>query len=481
MAAAGRIEETATSSVGGPENVIKADVVVLGAGSAGEVVASLCARAGLNVVAVESGLVGGQCPYHACIPSKSLLGSAVRDMDWPEAVRRRDEHARHWQDRRAAEELRASGVLLLRGRGRVLGPGRLTVEPQGNTSHSVEVRFDQLVLATGSSPVVPDLPGLAAEAVWTSDQALVHPELPPRLVILGGGPVGCELAQLYARFGSEVTLVESALRLLPSEPDFVGALLSQALAADGVRIRLGVRAERLEGPRTEGRGVASSGVLVGLSGGSVVATDRVLVAVGRRPNLAGLGLERLGIDPGDRITLDRQGQVCPGVWAVGDTVGIAPYTHTATYTARVVADNLLGCRRLLDLSAVPRVVYTDPAVLSVGITPEQAEAEGKSLLRRGFDLVHTARAYLDGTSSGRVEVYADPDSGQVRGAAAIASRADDWMGQAVLAVRAGLDVRLWEDVIQPFPTLSEAFAPPLRELVADVDGVRTPTRVSRSG
>jgi pyruvate/2-oxoglutarate dehydrogenase complex dihydrolipoamide dehydrogenase (E3) component len=481
MAAAGRIEGTAASSVGGPENVIKTDIVVLGVGSAGEVVARLSARAGLRVVAVESGLVGGQCPFHACIPSKSLLGSAARNIDWSEAVRRRDEHARHWQDRRAAEELRASGVLLLRGRGRVLGPGRLTVEPQGGTSHPVEVRFDQLVLATGSSPVVPDLPGLAADAVWTSDQALVHAELPPRLVILGGGPAGCELAQLYARFGSEVILVEAALRLLPSEPGFVGALLSQALTADGVRIRLGVKAERLEGPRNEGSGAAASGVLVGLSGGSVVATDRVLVAVGRRPNLAGIGLERLGIDPGDGLTLDRHGQVCPGVWAVGDVVGIAPYTHAATHTARVVADNLLGRPRRLDLSAVPRAVYTDPAVLSVGITAEQVEAEGRSLLRRGFDLVHTARAYLDSTSSGRVEVYADPDSGQVRGVAAIAPRADDWMGQAVLAVRAGLDVRLWEDVIQPFPTFSEAFAPPLRELVEDLGGVRTSSRDSRPG
>jgi dihydrolipoamide dehydrogenase len=466
---------------GGDQGTIEADVVVLGAGSAGETVAAICARGGLRVVAVESGMVGGQCPYHACIPSKSLLLSAVQGLGWSEAVRRRDEHARHQQDQVAAGQLRAAGVVLLRGRGEVSGPGLLTVEP-----HRVEVRFEDLVVTTGSVPIVPDLPGLAAAPMWTSDQALVASELPPRVMILGGGPTGCELAQAYARFGSEVTLVESGLRLLPSEPDFVGDLLGRVLTNDGVRIRLGVQPEWVERPRAGGSRTTTSAVLVGLSGGSVVATDRVLVAVGRRPNLAGIGLERLGPGAeagpdggaGAGLGIDDRGRVGPGVWAAGDVTGVAPFTHTATHTARVVADNLLGRPHRLDLSAVPRAVYTDPAALGVGITPAQAEHVGKPLLQKGFNIDGTARAYLEGWGEGRVAVNPDPADGRLLGAAAVAPRADDLMGQAVLAVRIGLDVQAWADTIQPFPALSEAFGPPLRELAAEAGAGGAAGRVS---
>jgi pyruvate/2-oxoglutarate dehydrogenase complex dihydrolipoamide dehydrogenase (E3) component len=478
MAAEGQIGVPASrAAVDAGEDRIEADVVVLGVGSAGEVVAQTCARGGLRVVAVESGLVGGECPYRACIPSKSLLGSAARGLGWADAVRRRDEHARHRQDRQAAEELLRAGAVLLRGTGRLSGPGRLTVIPHGEGQDPVAVGFGQLVVTTGSFPVVPDLPGLSPARTWTSDQALSATELPPRLMILGGGPVGCELAQAYTRFGSEVTVVESGIRLLPSEPAFVGGLIRQVLAEEGVRIRLGVQARRVEGARTGAGGVASTGVLVELSSGSVVSTDRILVAVGRRPNVCGIGLERLGIqglegDDAERgLPVDAHGRVARGVWAAGDVTGAAPFTHTATYVARVVADNLLGRDRRLNLSAVPRAVYTDPAVLSVGATPEQAAGDGNPLLQKGFDVSWTARGYLDGIRYGRVEVYADPQTGRVVGAAGVAPGADDLMGQAVLAVRAGLDVRVWADQIQPFPALSEVFGPPLRELVEELDPV----------
>lgn len=455
---------------------VVADVVVLGLGSAGEAVALACAEGGLRVVGVESGLVGGECPYYACIPSKSLLGSAARGLDWAQALRRRDEHARDRDDRQAAEALQDAGIEVLRGTGSVVGRGRLVVDPvgrpgDGDLGDQVEVRFGELVVATGSSPDVPDLPGLTPDRRWTSDQALSAGELPPRLMILGGGPVGCELAQAYARFGSEVTLVESALRLLPGEPAFVGDLVQQILAAEGVRIRLGVQAQRVEAPHTD-VGEVVGGVLVGLSGGSVIGTDRVLIAVGRSPNCARIGLERLGIEVGPGgLGVDDHGRVTSGVWAAGDVTDAPPFTHTATHLARVVAANLLGRPLRLELSAVPRAVYTDPAVLCVGITPEQAQQDGRPLLRQGFDVSGTARAYLDGVSTGRVEVYADPRTGQVLGAAGVAPVADDLMGQAVLAVRAGLDVRVWADTIQPFPAMSEVFGPPLRALADELDAV----------
>jgi dihydrolipoamide dehydrogenase len=222
------------------DEVLEVDVAVLGAGSAGEVVAQECARGGLRVAAVEAGRVGGECPYLACIPSKSLLLSAARGLSWSAARYRRDDDARHRDDRKSADELVEGGVLLIRGRATVQGPGRL------RTDTGVAVHFRDLVVCTGSTPVVPDLPGLAWVPVCTSADALVCDELPERLAILGGGPVGCELAQAFARFGVSVTLLEGADRVLPGEPAFVARLIGQALTADGVDVRTSVPAERVE-------------------------------------------------------------------------------------------------------------------------------------------------------------------------------------------------------------------------------------------
>lgn len=448
-----------------------ADVVVLGVGSAGEVIASTLAEAGRRVVAVEAGLVGGECPYLACVPSKSLLLSARAGAGWAEAVRRRDEHARHRDDSEAADALRKAGVELVRGRGRVAAPGLLEVTtgdfqvagPEGDGLHGADphdagptpIRFADLVVATGSEPVVPELDGIHDVPVWTSDQALASDLLPGRLVVLGGGPVGCELAQAYARFGSRVTLVESADRLLAGEPEFVGELIAQALAADGVQVLTGVKASAVQ--------PVAEGVRVLLDGAAPVEAERLLVATGRRPRLAGLGLDRLGVDEtAAALGTDEHGRVQGGLWAAGDLTGDAPYTHTATYQARVIAANLLGEPRRMSLAAVPRAVYTDPSVLSVGRT-------GPDLAVGGADLAETARGFLaepflgDGPL-GRVEVYAQPDTGVVLGAAAVAPNAEDLMGQAVLAVRAGITVELWQDTVQPFPAFSEVLLPVLERL-----------------
>jgi dihydrolipoamide dehydrogenase len=436
---------------------VAVDIAVLGAGSAGEVVAARCASAGRSVAVVEADLVGGECPYRACIPSKSLLASAAAGLDWKQAVLRRDEHAGHQDDSDAARDLRDAGARVVRGTGRVTAPGVLEVVA-GTDGGRTRVRFERLVISTGSTAVVPRLPGLDDVPVWTSDDALTSDRLPSRLVILGGGPVGCELAQAYARFGSDVTLVEASPRLMPGEARFVGETLAEVLRRDGVDVQVSATAERAE--------PGADGLVLHLDGGGTVTADVLLLAVGRRPRLdPDLGLEHLGVDPSSgALDVDARGRLADGVWAAGDVTGQAPFTHTATQLARVVAADLLGQSHRLLLDGVPRAVYTHPAVLCVGITPDRAAENGVRLATAGLDLSQTARAFVDGVDLGRVEVYADPESGRVLGAAAVAPGADDLMGQAVLAVSAGLTVHQWADVIQPFPAMSEAFGPPVREL-----------------
>jgi pyruvate/2-oxoglutarate dehydrogenase complex dihydrolipoamide dehydrogenase (E3) component len=450
------------------ERELDADVVVLGIGSAGEVVAATCAEAGRRVVAVEAALVGGECPYLACIPSKSLLLSARAGLSWADAVQRRDEQARHRDDGEAAEQLAKAGVELVRGHGRVLDPALLEV---ATADGPVRVRFTDLVLATGSEPVLPELDGIDGVPVWTSDQALSAADRPERLVVLGGGPVGCELAQAYARFGSQVTLVETADRLLAGEPAFVGALVEQALVADGVRVLTGAEASAVQ--------PLDGGLRLLLADDAPIEADRLLVATGRRPRLAGLGLDRLGVDEDVKaLPTDEHGRVQGGLWAAGDLTGVAPFTHTATYQGRVVAANLLGDPRRMSLAAIPRAVYTDPSVLCVGALPTDGD-----LVAGGADLSETARGFLaepfladrvrvspssdrERPPLGRVEVYVRRDTGVVMGAAGVAPNAEDLMGQAVLAVRAGLTVELWRDTVQPFPAFSEVLMPVLDDVAA---------------
>lgn len=288
------------------------DVVVLGGGSAGELAASQLARAGRIVALVENRLVGGESPYYACVPSKSLLLSARRGETWELAVARRDEAARHRADDGAAARLTGDGVTMLRGRGRVTGPGLIEV---GGTEHG----FTDLVVCTGSEPAVPAVDGLAEVPTWTSDEALALPDLPRRLVILGGGPVGCELAQVYAAFGSQVAIVEEAGRLLTDEAPFTGEALAGALRRMGVDVRLGAGVARMERE--------DAGARLWLSDGGTLEADRVLVAAGRRPQVDGLGLESLGVpvEPGRALPVDGTCRVAGRGGRAGRGVG-----HAAT-------------------------------------------------------------------------------------------------------------------------------------------------------
>lgn len=457
------------------------DVVVLGVGSAGEVLAGELARAGRSVLAVESDLVGGECPYYACVPSKSLLLSAAAGLPWPEAVRRRDEHAEHRDDAGAADGLREQGVRLLRGRGEVLG--RVAADDDASDGGAGRVRLavgeggarqvltcQDLVVATGSEASLPPVEGLEQVPVWTSADALTADELPARLVVLGGGPVGCELAQAFARLGrphgATVTLVETADRLLATEAAFVGEAVAAALRADGVDVRAGVTARRAS--RQDG---GSDAAVLELDDGSRLVADRVLVATGRRPRTDGLGLDRVGVELTDRgaVAVDAGWRAAPGVWAVGDVTGIAPYTHTANAAARAVAAALRGAEPApatrVDVPAVPRGVYTDPPVLAVGPSPEQALSQGRELVSASMDLGQTARGFLTG-QGGRVQIWADPVERVVVAAAAVGPDVDAWMQELVLAVHARVPLELLAGTVHAFPTWSEALEPPLRELLA---------------
>jgi dihydrolipoamide dehydrogenase len=359
------------------------------------------------------------------------------------ATRRRDGIAEHRDDSAAAKSLQDKGILLIRGRGRVTAPGVVRVGER-------TLRWTDLVISTGAVAIHPDVPGLDDVPTWTSDDALSTAERPASLVVMGGGAIGCELSQVYARFGARVTVVQSGEQLLSREHPQVAARLAQVLRGEGIDVRLATEVQRAEG-------TADGGARLHLSDGSSVEAERVLVAVGKRPALADLGLDVLGIDiSGDALTVDDRCRVLDHVWAAGDITGVAPYTHMANYQARVVADNLLGRDRRADTRAIPRAVYTDPPVASVGT------AEGT--LTAVMDLAEVARTSTEGSDGGLLVLTADRHRGVLVGAAAIGPRADEWLAEATLAIRAEVPIAVLADVVHPFPTFGEAYEPPLREL-----------------
>jgi dihydrolipoamide dehydrogenase len=423
------------------------DVVVLGGGTAGVHVATEVAGGGKSVALVEAGLIGGESPYLACLPSNSLLLSASRGVTWEDAVARRDEVTGGLDDSGAAQRLTSSGVTVVRGTGRITGPGavEVTLAADGTTS----LAYTDLVIATGCEPVAPPIEGLSDIPTWTTAQGLLSPDLPRRLLVLGGGPAGCELAQIFAAFGSQVTLIEADAGLLPGEAAFAGEILAAALRRAGVEIFLGSPATKAE--RTP------DGLTLALEDGTRIDADRLLLASGRRPRLTGLGLDALGITvtPGQALPTDASCQVVSGVWAAGDVTGIT-HTHASRYQAGVVAANLLGQPREADYSAIPRCVYTVPSVYAVG---EPARA-GLSVAR--VPLSDTVRGRLGGDDLGRLELYAA--DGVLAGAVAVGPDAATWMAEVTLAIRAKIPVTVLADVVHAFPTYGEALQAAFREL-----------------
>ena len=465
------------------------DVVVLGGGTAGVHVATEAAAGGMSVAIVEAGLIGGESPYLACLPSNSLLLSAARGETWEDAVARRDEVTGGLDDSAPARRLADGGVTVIRGTGRISRPGTVEVtlapgqdgqgqdgqgqdrqgqdrQGQGGQGQDgrgeglVTLTYANLVIATGCEPVAPPIEGLADIPAWTTAEGLCSPDLPRRLIVLGGGPAGCELTQIYAAFGSQVTLVEAEPGLLPSEPAFAGEILATALRRSGAEICLGAAATKAE--RTQ------DGLTLAMADGTRIDADRLLLASGRRPRLSGLGLDALGINltPGMALptttTCQVTGTIDAGdgsgrVWAAGDVTGTT-HTHASHYQARVVAANILGQRREADYSAMPRCVFTTPSVFAVGVVPQA----GDGLTTVRADLGDTARAYLNADDVGGVELYAQ--DGVLVGAVAVGPDAAAWMGEVTLAIRAKVPATILADVVHAFPTYGEALETALREL-----------------
>ena len=353
------------------------DVVVLGGGTAGVHVATEVAGGGKAVALVEAGLIGGESPYLACLPSNSLLLSAARGEAWEDAVARRDEVTGGLDDSAPARRLTRAGVTVIRGTGRITGPGtvEVTLAPGADPAPAgtvVSLTYSDLVIATGGEPVAPPIEGLSDIPAWTTAQSLCSPDLPRRLIVLGGGPAGCELTQIYASFGSQVTLVEAEPSLLPGEPAFVGEILAAALRRAGAEIYIGSPATKAE--RT------SDGLTLALEDGTRIDADRLLLASGRRPRLGGLGLDALGLEvtPGMALPTTTRCEVTgvlgfSRVWAAGDVTGTT-HTHASRYQASVVAANIGGQHREADYSAIPRCVFTTPSVFAVGVVPDAALA-----------------------------------------------------------------------------------------------------------
>ncbi|GAB7192367.1 NAD(P)/FAD-dependent oxidoreductase [Kineococcus sp. NUM-3379] len=446
------------------------DVVVLGSGSGGKIAAQELARQGRRVAVVEPGRVGGICPYLSCVPAKSMLLSAQAGIPFEEAVRLRDEAVAHRDDSGAVEGLAEDGVELVRGWGRLVGGSPLAVHVDLTGGGEQEVRAGTVVLATGSVSARPPVEGLDDVPAWTSEDALSATERPRRLLVLGGGSVGCELAQAYRGLGSEVVVVEKGAHLLPGESPAAGEFMARTLRGGGVEVRTGVTAARAA---REG-----DDVVLHLDDGGEVRGDRVLVAGGRSPRTAGLCVEEaggsLGADGSVRIdsrcrVLSPQGEPVPGLYAVGDVTGISTYTHSANMQARVVAENFAGRPREADYSAVPRAVYTAPPVFAVGMTAPEAREAGHEVDVAAFALTDLKRANLieigcGDDVPGLVELVADARSGVLLGATCAGREADSWGAELALAVRARLDVEFLEQHVRGFLTWSEAVYPAVAEL-----------------
>jgi pyruvate/2-oxoglutarate dehydrogenase complex dihydrolipoamide dehydrogenase (E3) component len=448
------------------------DVVCLGGGVAGEAIAGGLQGGGLSLAVVERELVGGECPYWGCVPSKTFLRSGETleeagrartlaasrvdwDVDFPKVSKRVLWMARDLDDKNAATALEATGARLFRGEGKLVD--LRTVEVGGEQL----VARKAVVIANGGTASIPPLEGLNKVEYWTNRQAAVPRELPERLLVLGGGAVGVELAQAFARVGSKVTVIEAGPRFLALEEPEAGAALLPHLQADGIEVLVGDPAVAVEKQAAD--------VVLHMKSGALVSGDRLLVATGRRPNFeawkpAGLAQTERGwlkVDPETLLARD-------GIYGAGDVTGIGGFTHLAYYHGQIVARRLRGEDARADHTAVPRVTYTDPEVASVGWSEQMARERGVDYRVTTLDPAESARGYIHDFHGGTLKLVADRERGVLIGATLVTPRAGEILGELVLAIKAGTSLRDMADVIHPFPAFNRVLGAAFGELAAKV-------------
>jgi pyruvate/2-oxoglutarate dehydrogenase complex dihydrolipoamide dehydrogenase (E3) component len=447
------------------------DVVVIGMGPGAEYVAEELAKAGVSVAAIEGRLVGGECPYWGCIPSKMMIraadllaegrripgmaGSSVISPDWTPVARRiRDEATDDWDDTVAADRFTGLGGTLLRGHGVITAPGQVTVGDQVLRARR------GIVIGTGSAPVIPPIAGLAGTPYWTNHEAIEAERVPRSLVVLGGGAVGAELAQVFARFGSAVTVVEGRGQLLPAEEPESGQLVAEIFSAEGIAVRTGVSAASVGHDGRE--------FTVTLADGSSARGERLLVATGRKSDLAALGVGALGLDERAHfLDTDPDMLVAPGVWALGDVVGHGAFTHMSMYEGGIILNQLLGRpHHPAEYHAIPRVTFTDPEIGAVGMTEAQARQRLGSAVQTGLtQLPQSARGWIHKAGNrGFIKLIADSERGVLVGATSAGPTGGEVLGLLTLAVHASVPVSRLREMIYAYPTFHRAVEDALRQL-----------------
>jgi pyruvate/2-oxoglutarate dehydrogenase complex dihydrolipoamide dehydrogenase (E3) component len=451
-------------------SVHEVDVVVIGLGPGGEETAGRLAEAGLAVAGVEARLVGGECPYWGCIPSKMMIraadllaegrripgmaGSSVVTPDWaPVAHRIRAEATDNWDDTVAADRFTGKGGQLFRGHGRITAPGEVTV------GGDVLRARRGIVIGTGTAPAIPPIPGLAGTPYWTNHEAIEAEAVPESLIVLGGGAIGAELAQVFARFGSRVTIVEAVGRLLSAEEPEAGTLLAEVFSRDGIITFTGGRAERIRHDGTD--------FTVSLAGGAEITARRLLVATGRRADLASLGTAAAGIDEeAHAVPVDERMRAAPGVWALGDVVGKGAFTHMSMYHAGIIVADILGQEHHpAEYHAVPRVTFTDPEVGSVGLTEAQAREQGIAVRAGMTQIPSAARGWIHKAGNdGFIKLVEDAGRGVLVGATSVGPDGGEVLSMLTLAVHAAVPTRRLREMIYAYPTFHRAVEAALADL-----------------
>jgi len=440
------------------------DAVVVGLGPGGEHAAYRLLGAGKNVAVVERELIGGECSYWACIPSKTLIrppearsaakraaGISEPSLNWPEVAAYRDFMVRDYDDSGQIKGYEEMGATVFKGAGRLGGLGIVEVGDE-------RIEADDILLGTGSDPVIPDIEGINEIELWTNREATALKDIPASSVIMGGGPVGLELAQMLARFGSKVSLVQRPDRLLNRETVEISKLLAGYVAEDDIDVHTAA-----EVVRTRRDGNTSVAVL---KDGTELRGDVIVAATGRRPRVADLGLDSIGVKAEHGVPIDERCRVADGVWALGDVTGVALFTHVAKYQGRVIAHNILGRDRVADYRAIPRVVFCDPEIATVGLTEEDARSKGLDVVAASIDLAAVLPRPItyEQDPRGHLGVVADRATKTLVGAWAVAPLASEWIHEAVLAIRAQIPIDVLMDTVAQFPTYSEGYLLALEKL-----------------